>query len=179
MREILGKYTGDAPRDVALAFENLGKPFFADPQHNADFQFNFSNSSDTAICAVTRNQPIGVDLERMRPMSDMFGLAKRYFAESETKALFALPESKQTDAFFRLWTRKEAWLKAIGKGLTFPLRDVEVSFDDDDCRIHAINQDATTAEAWSLIPFIPDRDHVGALAIRRTENEPEFYVAGM
>lgn len=175
MRQILGKYVEQSPADVELQFENLGKPYFADPALNEKYQFNFSNSSNLAICAVTLEQPVGVDLERIRTMSDMLGLARRYFAESETTALFAQPESKQPAAFFRLWTRKEAWLKAIGKGLTFPLRDVEVSFDDVECRVHSINQDPAAAATWALIPFFPDDDHVGALAIQRTKNEPVFF----
>lgn len=175
MRQILGKYVEQSPSNVELYFENLGKPYFADPVLHEKFQFNFSNSSNIAICAVTLRQPVGVDVERIRPMSDMLGLARRYFAESETAALFAQVESQQSAAFFRLWTRKEAWLKAIGKGLTFPLRDVEVSFDDIDCRVHSINQDPAAAAKWALIPFFPDEEHVGALAIQRTENEPVFF----
>ena len=139
------------------------------------FQFNFSNSADLAICAVTLAQPIGVDLERIRPMTDMLGLARRYFADAETDRLFARPVSSQPGAFFRLWTRKEAWLKAIGKGLTFPLRDVEVSFDDETCCVLSINQSVASAASWSLIPFFPARDHVGAIAIERTDNQTIFY----
>lgn len=175
MRQILGRYTNQSPQDVELKFENLGKPFLADKELNQRFQFNFSNSSDLAICAVTLGQPIGVDLERVRTMSDMLGLAKRFFADSETKQLLAQPVSAQPDAFFRLWTRKEAWLKAIGKGLTFPLRDVEVSFDDEDCHVHSINQDTSSAATWDLIPFFPADGHVGAAAIQRKENEVIFY----
>lgn len=174
MRQILGRYTNQSPQSVALKYENLGKPFLADEKLRR-FQFNFSNSSDLAICAVTLTQPIGVDLERIRSMADMLGLAQRFFADKETERLLAQPVANQPDAFFRLWTRKEAWLKAIGKGLTFPLRDVEVSFDDMDCCVQSINQDATAAESWDLIPFFPADEHVAAVAIQRKENAVAFY----
>lgn len=175
MRQILGRYANQRPEDVELQFENLGKPFFADQELNQRFQFNFSNSSDLAICAVTLKDPIGVDLERVREMSNMLGLAKRFFANSETERLLSQPSAAQPDAFFRLWTRKEAWLKAIGKGLTFPLRDVEVTFDDENCCVHSINQDEAAAQAWELIPFFPAAKHVGAVAIQRKDNIVSYY----
>ncbi len=175
MRQILSRYVRQPPNQIALAFENLGKPYLADPAWHAVIRFNFSNSADLAILALAAGQSLGVDVERIRPMSDMLGLANRYFAPSESQALFALPDAQRADAFFRLWTRKEAWLKAIGKGLTFPLRDVEVTFDDTDCRVLAICQDTHAASDWDLIPFLPDPDHVAAVALKRTGNEPRFF----
>ena len=171
-RMILGRYVNMAPEKVEYAYDNLGKPRFADEKLNAEFRFNFSNSSDLGLLAITPETEIGVDLERIREMSDMLGLAKRYFAQQETDLLFSLPESEQPHAFFRYWTRKEAYLKAVGKGLTFPLRDVHVSQGDSasECRIIDINGDPSEAAKWSLTNLLPHEDYRAAVAIQRLEN---------
>ena len=171
-RMILGRYVDVAPEKVEYAYDNLGKPRFANAKLNAEFRFNFSNSSDLGLLAITPKTEIGVDPERIRTMSDMLGLAKRYFAQQETDLLFSLPESEQPHAFFRYWTRKEAYLKAVGKGLTFPLRNVHVSQDDTtgDCRIVDINGDQSEAAKWSLTNLSPHEEYKAAIAIQRLGN---------
>ncbi len=168
MRQLLAAYTSCHAEQLTFAYENLGKPFFRQPELAGRFHFNFSNSDDQALLAITREQPLGVDLERVRPMQDMLGLARRYFADRETEKLTALPSEEQPDAFFRCWTRKEAYLKAIGKGLTFPLRDVEVELlGYEPCRIFHVNGDRAEAADWTVIHLTPAAEFHGALAIRR------------
>ncbi len=165
MRRLLAAYTNNTARNVEFAYENLGKPKFADAILHARFQFNFSNSSDRGLLAITRGRKVGVDLERVRSMKDRMQLARRYFAESEIQKLFALPEKQQSDAFFRCWTRKEAYLKAVGKGLTFPLRNVEVTLlENEPCRLLHINSSKEDASAWSLVSLRPFDGYLGALA---------------
>ncbi|MEM7315667.1 MAG: 4'-phosphopantetheinyl transferase superfamily protein [Planctomycetota bacterium] len=166
VRELLSSYADCDPDEFEYTYDNLGKPRFKDETLDQRIKFNFSNSADLGLLAVTLETELGVDLEKIRPMHDMMGMAKRYFAESETEQLFALDEPDRPDAFFRCWTRKEAYLKAVGKGLTFPLRDVEVSLlPQDDCCIHNINSDADNANRWSLIHVAPHDNYHGALAI--------------
>ncbi len=168
MRQLLAAYAQCGANELDFAYENLGKPRFRQPELAARFHFNFSNSGDLGLFAITRDQPLGVDLERVRPMQDMLGLAKRYFADSETEKLTRLSSAEQPAAFFRCWTRKEAYLKAIGKGLTFPLRNVEVEFlDDRPCRIYDVNGDRGEADAWTLMHLSPAEEFPAALAIRR------------
>ena len=171
-RMILSRYADVAPEKVEYSYDNLGKPRFADEKLNAEYRFNFSNSSDLGLLAITPTTEIGIDLERIREMSDMLGLAKRYFAQQETDLLFALPEPEQPHAFFRYWTRKEAYLKAVGKGLTFPLRNVHVTQDDSagECRIVDINGDQSEAAKWSLTNLSPNEEYKAAVAIQRLEN---------
>jgi 4'-phosphopantetheinyl transferase len=170
VRELLAKYVGCEPNEFEYAYDNLGKPRFKDDSLSQRIQFNFSNSADLGLLAVTLQTELGVDLEKIRPMSDMMGMAKRYFADSETEQLFRLPESQRPDAFFRCWTRKEAYLKAVGKGLTFPLRDVEVTLlADDPCMIRNINSEADDANRWSLVHIPPCVGYHGALAIQLRE----------
>ena len=172
-RMILSRYIGVTPKTVSYAYDNLGKPRFQDSTLNQRFRFNFSNSQDQGLLAITLSHEIGVDLERIREMNDMLGLANRYFAAAETETLFRLPSAEQPPAFFRYWTRKEAYLKAVGKGLTFPLRNVHVSLSDSrgECRILDINGDVEEAEKWELSNLTPHPDFKAALAIRRQGNQ--------
>ena len=102
-------------------------------------------------------------------MRDMLSLADRFYAQSETDQLFALPAEQQADAFFRCWTRKEAYLKAIGKGLTFPLRSVEVTLlEDQSSRIVHINDDLAAAANWSMFHLSPAEGYHAALAIHNS-----------
>ena len=176
-RQILSLYLDIPPEKIDFAYENLGKPRFRDETLFKTFRFNVSNSHDQGLLAITLGTEIGVDLERIRPMSDMLGLAKRYFAEAETARLFALPEEEQPAAFFRYWTRKEAYLKAVGKGLTYPLRNVHVELADtpDGCHILEINGDATEAAQWQLTNLNPRDNFKGAFAIRRKDNSPFYF----
>lgn len=167
MRQILAAFAPTTASTLELAYENLGKPRFRDEALHAKLRFNFSNSNDRGLLAVTVGEELGVDLERVRPMNDMMGLARRYYAETETNKLFALADQERPAAFFRCWTRKEAYLKAVGKGLTFPLRSVEVTLlNDEVCRILNINSDANEAAAWSLFHLRPYDGFLGALAVR-------------
>ena len=152
---------------IEFGYSNLGKPHLAGLVGHGDLYFNFSNSLDLGLLAVTRECELGVDLEQIREMSDLTGLASRYFARSESAAIFACSESTaRMQAFFRFWTRKEAYLKAVGKGLTFPLRDVEVSLGDGtDTRIVTINSGEDDAQNWSLEHLDPGSGYVGAVAI--------------
>ncbi len=169
VRQLLAHYVNQNPASIVYAYDNLGKPRFAAEHWNQEIRFNFSNSHDGGLLAVTRASEIGVDIERLRPLSDMMGLARRYFAESESRQLLALPPPERTAAFFRFWTRKEAYLKAVGKGLTFPLRSVEVTMaDDQQCRICHIDHDVKAAKQWSLRHLEPGDGYVGAFAVQRT-----------
>ena len=106
-----------------------------------------------------------MDLEWQRDLSDLSGLARRFFHPAEIRGIEALEGDPQRQAFFRCWTRKEAYLKAVGKGLTFPLCRVQVSLAATaPPRIEAIDDQAAKASAWRLWHLVPDQGYVGAVA---------------
>lgn len=104
-----------------------GKPGLAPAFAQGGLQFNVSHSGSLLLVAVVAGAPVGVDLERHRPLHDRDGLVRRYFSEAENRAYFDLPEAQRHEAFFAAWARKEALVKALGRGLRFPLRDFDVS----------------------------------------------------
>lgn len=126
LRLILGWYLNAAPGTIKFRYSDHRKPFLAD---NASLQFNLSHSDDFALYAITGVSEIGVDVEKIRPDDDKAAVAQRFFSDREKTALFALPNADQTTAFYRLWSGKEAIIKASGKGLSQPLSSFSIHFD--------------------------------------------------
>lgn len=121
LRRILGRLTGTGPKDIGFRFEAHGKPFLSGGP-----SFNQSHSEERIMIAVADHGRIGVDIEEIRPVKYLTGLAGKHFAGDESARLHAAPDSERLTLFFRLWTRKEAFLKALGFGLTHPLRSFSV-----------------------------------------------------
>jgi 4'-phosphopantetheinyl transferase len=118
LRDILAAYVGASPAGLRFRYGPHGKPALAPPLEW--LHFNLAHSQDLAVVAVAR-RPVGVDVERVRPLADgPLALAARTFAPGEVAALRAAPQSQQLDEFFRYWTCKEAYVKARGAGLSLP-----------------------------------------------------------
>ena len=126
LRRVLAGYLGVPSRELAFITNAHGKPALANPEIPA-LRFSYTHSADLALLAVACDRELGVDVEHHRPRADALGLARRWFAAKESAALAALPEAAQSDAFYTIWTRKEAFVKALGLGLSFPLDEFVVS----------------------------------------------------
>ncbi|MDP1839138.1 MAG: 4'-phosphopantetheinyl transferase superfamily protein [Reyranella sp.] len=124
LRTLLGEHLGLDPRTLVFVQNAFGKPRLAD---HPSVHFSLSHSSDQAVLAVSEQREVGIDIERVRPL-DHLDLARRYFHPNEVAAIEGaqLPQ-EQLLAFFRVWTLKEAVVKAIGKGLSIPLDTFDVS----------------------------------------------------
>jgi 4'-phosphopantetheinyl transferase len=145
LRTILGQYLGIPPDRVAISLRTGGKPELALAQGSPlpwgggpgvraakTLRFNLSHSEALALIAVALDCEVGVDVEHIRPISDMANIVKRYFAPGEQAAWLALPDGERLAGFFRCWTRKEAYLKARGIGLSGGLDRFEVSLAPDE-----------------------------------------------
>jgi 4'-phosphopantetheinyl transferase len=167
VRQILGRYLRQPPATVTFARTERGKPFLPHASAVSDLRFNVSHSHEMAVYAVILNHEIGIDIERLRPMPDAAQIAARFFSASEQAALLDLPPEERNLGFFRCWTRKEAFIKAIGQGLYHPLDHFSVSLAPDaPAGVLAVYAQPTEAERWSLREFQPASDYVGALAVR-------------
>jgi len=125
LRSILGRYLGVEPSQVEFEYQPRGKPLLAAKFADKKLFFNLSHSQDLALCGVSCTRTIGVDLEHIRPMSDLENLAKRFFLPREYEVVKSLPLDQQQQVFFRYWTCKEAYLKATGDGLV-QLEQIEI-----------------------------------------------------
>jgi medium-chain acyl-[acyl-carrier-protein] hydrolase len=164
LREILARYLHSAPASIAIDLRSTGKPQLA-PPHGRDLRFNISHSGSLFLAAVTRGAEVGVDVEKVRPMPDALELANSYFAAPERAELQqAGPSSEQ--AFFRCWTRKEAYMKARGEGLAFGLDRFAVSVLGPP-RLVWVDREPDALNQWSLADVSPAPGYQAAVAVHR------------
>jgi 4'-phosphopantetheinyl transferase len=131
LRMILSGYLSVDPSTIAFAYSSKEKPSLAEPRAASGLKFNLSHSGGVALFAFAREREIGVDIEQIRSTSDLDGIARRFFSVAEQQQFFAFPPEEKTGAFFRCWTRKEAYIKATGDGLSLPLSQFDVSLEAD------------------------------------------------
>ncbi len=152
VRKILGTCLGVAPDQIRFRYGTRGKPEIAEPAR--DLHFNLSHSGDWAVLAVA-GDPIGVDLEKIDPRVRITELARRFFSAEDLEWLLAQPEQLRQRAFFRLWVTREAWLKATGDGLSFPLDRLVTEWTDNSItalRERNGNRKGAILELFSLPP---------------------------
>jgi 4'-phosphopantetheinyl transferase len=128
-------------------------------------EFNLSHSGDVALLAVTRGPAVGVDVEQVILVSGLQPMASRFFSAYENAALSEVPPDTRDFAFYCCWTRKEAFLKAVGHGLAHPLDSFDVSLDEKRPRLVAVRGDRETPSKWTLFHLCPAPGYVAALAV--------------
>lgn len=166
LREILGRYLNLEPGRLQFCYGQQGKPGLLNSDGDPGLRFNLAHSGQLALCAVTRNREIGVDLEYVRPVLDMDLVAERNFSPRENSVLQALPASERQLAFFNCWTRKEAYIKAIGEGLSRPLDQFDVSLaPGEPARLLWVAGNPQEASCWSLRELAVAAGYVAALAV--------------
>jgi 4'-phosphopantetheinyl transferase len=162
LRVLLGHYLGCSPRDIQLICGQKGKPAL---RGMSSLRFNVSHSGDLALFAFTLDCELGVDVERLRELDDLESIASRFFCAAEASELLSLSPGDRRTAFFRCWTRKEAYVKAVGDGLSIPLDRFQVTLlPGDPCRFVHIANDAQTALQWTLHDLELAPEYIGALA---------------
>ena len=167
LRRCLGHYLECDPGSIEFVCETRGKPRLSRSFAKSELHFNLSHSAGLALLALTKNRSIGVDVEKIRPWNDLEQLVSQCFSPRETIAFRNLPQSEASKAFSRLWTRKEAWLKATGEGITESLRQIEVSFCPGELpRLLDIKGNPAEAKEWSLHDLSPAPGFTAAVAVR-------------
>ena len=127
LHTVLNYYVDTPANEIAFKLGEQGKPSIIDEQNPDNIQFNLSHSGNLAILAICKNHQLGADIEHTDRKADWAGIARRFFTENEQQDFFQLDESKQEDAFYKVWTRKEAHMKTTGKGLSLSPTQFEVS----------------------------------------------------
>ncbi len=165
LRAILGRYLGLPPGDLAFSYSPHGKPVLSPGADGPPLCFNLSHAAGLALVAVARGREVGVDLERVREDFATGEIARRFFSPAEVAALEALPPEGQCAAFFNCWTRKEAYIKARGEGLSLPLHRFQVSVAaGQPAALLATADDPDETSRWSLSELLPGPGYVAALA---------------
>jgi 4'-phosphopantetheinyl transferase len=161
LRRLLSVYTGTPAARHRITYGPRGKPGLqASPSRR--LQFNLAHSGEMAVFAFASTLPLGVDIEEVRPIEDLLSIARSTFTAGEVRTLVDLGARDRAPAFFRCWTRKEAYVKAVGEGLYLPLDSFEVSLrPGEKAEITA----GVGRNEWSLYHLEPAEGYVGALAV--------------
>ena len=167
LRTILGRYLTVEPGRLTFSYEKKGKPRVADTFGKSAINFNLSLSSDIALYAFTRNYEIGIDVEHIRDIADAHQIVNHNFSLREQTDYHSVPRNKKKEAFFNCWTRKEAFIKAIGEGLSHPLESFDVSLTPGKpAQILSIAGDSEKASQWFIQSLTPAPEYVAAFAVK-------------
>jgi len=163
LRALLAKYLSAAPQEVEFCYGIHGKPLLGG---NSNLRFNVSHTQGLAIMAFARDRAVGVDVESMSRKTEVKPLAERFFSDSEWQCLRRLSGQELRAAFFRCWTRKEAYIKAKGDGLALPLRqfDVSIAAGDRDALL-ATRPDPGEAACWTISDVPVTAEYAAAVAV--------------
>ena len=163
LRELLGRYVSIPPANIRFSYGSKGKPNLVGVVPS--IRFNSSNSANMGLYAMTRNCDLGVDIEKVRPLQDMQQIADQFFCREETRELFSLPLAERELAFFHCWSRKEAYIKAVGDGLSMPLDKFRVTLTPGDpVEFVHLGNDRKVAKEWTLHSFGAIPGYAAALA---------------
>jgi 4'-phosphopantetheinyl transferase len=169
LRRLLASRTGVPAGEIEFRYGPKGKPYLAGPAANGDLRFNLSHSHGMALFALAYGRDLGADLEKVRPVRRGERVARRFFADEEQDALHGLSGPSWQAAFFRCWTRKEAFIKLLGEGLARPLRSFAVTVREGEApRVLRVDGDDATLHRAHLIDLAAPAGFVAALAVLGT-----------
>ena len=162
LRIILGLYLDEEPGKLKFCYATHGKPYLT----GSELRFNLSHAQAFGLIAVATGREVGIDLEHTCSRIDHESIAEQFFSPAEVARLRTVPRSMRHDAFLACWTRKEAYVKAKGGGLSIPLDQFEVSLaQDEPARLLNVGWDEREADRWQIVDLAPGRGYVGALCV--------------
>jgi 4'-phosphopantetheinyl transferase len=171
LRVLLGDYLKGDARRVEFHYGAAGKPRLTPDIETPPLHFNVTHSGEIALFAFCRARELGIDVEQVRPYAHAEQIAKRFFSQRESALLQALPPEERNAAFFNAWTRKEALLKATGKGISFGLDRVEVALaPGQPAQFVSLDGDKRKAGGWALWSLTPAPGYVAAVALETTDH---------
>jgi len=166
LRILLGAYLELDPKQLIFDYGPHGKPHVNQESTQSPIQFNLSHSEDLSLFAFTKNARIGVDLEHLRPIPEVDQICERFFTLGEKTTMRGLPEDQKLEAFFTGWTRKEAYVKAMGESILPALDQVEVSLIPGESTHLIIDLDnPEMIDKFSLISLVPYKGYLAAIAV--------------
>lgn len=178
LRLILASYVGTQPQNVRFTYGKYGKPDLVQGADTTPLYFNLTHSGDLALLAVTQARQVGIDVETVRPVDSLNHLARMICSPSEYDTLIRLPSGDQLTGFFNCWTRKEAYIKATGKGLSQPLDQVTVTLSPGAKPELLYANDADEANRWRIENVTVDPPYLAAITVERLladgEDHPTF-----
>lgn len=174
LRILLAGYLNLQPAQIEFTYLRAGKPRLSENLKKSIF-FNLSHSHELVLYAFSPTRNVGIDIEHIRPIEDLRQISENNFSATENLELKTLPAEKISEGFFNCWTRKEAYIKAIGDGISFPLQQFDVSLKPGEpARLLRVRGDRQEAARWSMYELHPAENYVGALAVEGSACNVEY-----
>ena len=179
MRIILSRYLDMHPGEIRFQYNKNGKPAIRPDVNSKHVSFNLSHSRNIALCAVTLNAAIGIDIEYPRLVPRAEKILERFFSELEREYFRTQPDKTKELAFMNLWTVKEAYSKALGRGLSSELRNIDLSpvFSRESPTILSRATVTGVQELWTVYRFRPGSEYVAALVLKGNAAKIRSYTA--
>lgn len=174
LRNVIGNYLKTDPAGLRFSYGPYGKPALDGEQKNSSLRFNVSHSHGVCLVAMALERELGVDVEYIRADFASDDIARRFFSPREVAAFNALPQEQQVAAFFKCWTRKEAYIKAIGRGLSQPLDGFDVTLAPE-APPALLRADDDDASRWSVSDVAVDLNYAAALVVEGQISKIEFW----
>lgn len=168
LRDILSLYLQTPAVEISFSYGRHGKPALSGEAKSRGLNFNLSHAGELALYAFTLDGAVGVDIERVRELEDAEGLAERFFSAEEVSVLKSLPAGQRAAAFFDCWTRKEAYVKAVGEGLSLPLHSFTVPVTSVEMAALRVASGEVGSAKWSLFGLTPLEGYAAALVVARS-----------
>ncbi len=166
LRSLLGRYLDKDPRTLRFSYGEFGKPALVQNPGSNTLFFNVTHSRGLALYGITRGYTLGIDVEYLDTSVSCEQIAERFFSPLEVNMLREVPKELQHAAFFACWTRKEAYIKARGAGLSLDLKEFDVSLlPGEPAAILRSSEEALDISNWSLYDISPGSGYIGALAV--------------
>jgi 4'-phosphopantetheinyl transferase len=166
---VLSRYLHRPPREIRFGENSFGKPFIEESDRCKAPQFNLSHAGELVLVAVCGSRRVGVDVEEIRPMNDLSSMAEWFCTRQERASIFHRLPTKAEYAFFRCWTRKEAFVKAVGKGLSIPLNSFD-TLASNDLGLQRLDSGADSSDraTWELADLDVPEGYVAAVAVEES-----------
>lgn len=170
LRRLIGRYTHLSPDKIVFDTNTWGKPMLAECM-DSHMEFNVAHSKDLALYAFASNRSVGVDVEYVHPIENVDHLVANFFSDYELQVFKQIPEELRLQAFFNGWTRKEAYIKGRGKGLSIPLNSFDVTLEPgESVALLEDRTNETEAQRWQLLDIKPGNGYTAALAVEGSVN---------
>ncbi len=166
LRFILARYLNISPPDIIFHYGKFGKPYLDSTCNTIGLQFNLAHSHEMIVFGIILGHRIGVDLEYIRPVEHKASISKQFFSMKEYTVWQLLPDEEKTVGFFNCWTRKEAYIKAIGKGFSYPLDKFAVSLrPNEPAKLEWVHDSSDEVNRWAMQPFSLADKYIGVVVV--------------
>ena len=176
LKLLIAKYLNTEPQTVEFESNEYGKPFISPAINPINLKFNISHSNRLGLYAFTTDHALGVDVEKIQELENIYDLVDLCMSDFEKRWFLKLSPGIKTDVFYKFWTVKEAFIKAVGTGFSFPLANVELKIKSKNkCELYKISDSVNSARQWRLFTFSPKLNYVASLITKASKKEIKHY----